>query len=80
MSDKELIFRAASVRGEGRFKEAIDLVDSNRDAFEKHLLVVALLQAFYAAVEMGIEAKARSLAHEIAYCLMVGISGSVAVL
>jgi len=66
MSDKVILGQAAVLRGQGKFKEAIDLVESKRDSFEPHLLVLALLQAFYAAVEMKDDAKARVLAHEIA--------------
>jgi hypothetical protein len=62
---KSIIAQAAVLRGKGEFKSAIELIENNMSAFDDHIKVVARLQAFYAAVEMGDEVKARSLAHEI---------------
>ena len=65
MSGAEHVRRAAALRGQKKFPEAIAEIESNRAVFDDISTVPALLQAFYAAREGKNEEKAKSIAAEL---------------
>lgn len=58
------IAKSAVLRGQRKFDEAIAEIERNESTFGD-LLSIALLQAFYAAQEMGDTEKAKELARRI---------------
>lgn len=66
MTGEELIRKAAALRGLGKLRDAINEIEQNRGAFDDITLTPALLQAFYAAVALGDDSKAKALAVELA--------------
>lgn len=66
MSAADHIKKSAALRGKGQFDEAIAEIENNRASFDEITIEVALLQAIYAAAEKGDDAKAKSLAQELA--------------
>lgn len=65
MAGKNHVLQSAALRGRGAFADAVAEVENNRAAFDEYTLIPALLQAFYAADEGGLHAKAKALAKEI---------------
>jgi len=66
MTGEQLIRKAAAMRGNGNYQDAINEIDGNRTAFDTVTLVPALLQAFYAAQQLGDTDQATALAKELA--------------
>jgi hypothetical protein len=66
MNEQDVIRSAASLRGQRKYQEAIDIVESNVASLEAWARCPAMLQAFYAAIEAGMTEKARELARSIA--------------
>lgn len=66
MSAKDVIYSAAALRGQRKFQEAIDIVESNLADVEDWAQTIALLQAFFAADEGGMTKKAQELARKLA--------------
>jgi hypothetical protein len=62
----QVVHQAALLRGQGRFQEAITLIESNLDQLDNTELVPTLLQAFHAATQMNAHGKARLFAMAIA--------------
>jgi len=65
MSEK-IVYQAAELRGQGKFQDAIDIVEKNRKILNKDSYSLALREAFQAAEEGGFTDKAKQLAEEIA--------------
>ena len=63
---KEIVYQAAVLLGQRKYKEAVQLVESSASALDDDTRVPALLQAFYAAREGGLNAEAKRLARAIA--------------
>ena len=63
---RSLLTRAASLRGQGRQREAIDLIERNLPQLNDDLRLNALLEVVYAALEFGDRAKAVSAARLLA--------------
>ena len=63
---KQVVNQAASLRKQRQFQEAIALVEAHFVDLDPDLRIVALMHAFYAAVEAGLAEKARALAKQIA--------------
>jgi len=61
----QIIKEAAALRSQGNFDAAISLVEQNLAAIDPDVQVVALLQAFYAAVEAKNTPKAKELAQKL---------------
>lgn len=59
---EQIIQRAAALRGQGNFQEAIQLIESNLGEFNEITKLPALLQGFYAAQEGSDTSKAKSFA------------------
>ncbi|VVD32665.1 porin family protein [Paraburkholderia dioscoreae] len=62
MTGNEIIQKSAALRGQGKYQEAIDLIETNLPDIEMHIQLDARFEAFRAAVEGG-NAK---MAHEYA--------------
>lgn len=65
MTVDKFILESAKLRGQAKFDEAIELIESKRQLFDSTTLVPALLEAFKAAHEMGDTERARKYAMEI---------------
>jgi hypothetical protein len=61
----QIIRKAAELRSQGNFDAAISLVEQNLATIDPDVQVVALLQAFYAAVEGKYTSKAKELAQKL---------------
>jgi hypothetical protein len=66
MSGEQHIKASVALRGQGRFSDAIAEIETHLASFDDITLVPALLQALYAAKEMGNTQKARELAQQLA--------------
>ncbi len=66
MSGEQRIRKAAVMRGNGNFQDAINEINNNRDDFDDVTLVPALLVAFYSAQELKDVQQATALAVELA--------------
>lgn len=49
----QIIHTAASLRGEGRFDDAITFIEANMGKMDSDIKLNALMEAFYAAKEKG---------------------------
>ncbi len=65
MAGKKHVEASATLRGEGKFSEAIAEIEDNIKSFDDIMIVPALLQALYAAKEAGNTKKARELARKL---------------
>lgn len=65
MTGEQLIRKAAAMRGNRHYQDAINEIESNRAAFDDITMLPALIQAFYAAKELGDDDQARKYAREI---------------
>lgn len=66
MSGENIIRQSAALRGQGKFDEAIVLIESNIDAIDDDIKLNAWLEAFYAAKEKGDQAQAKKYASLVA--------------
>lgn len=66
MSGENIIRQSAALRGQGKFDEAIQLIESNIGAIGDHIKVSAWLEAFRAAKEKGDQTQAKKYASLIA--------------
>ena len=62
----EIINQSAVLRGQQKFEEAIELIESNIGTIEAESKVAAWLEAFYAARESGDLVKAQKFAKIVA--------------
>jgi hypothetical protein len=65
MSGSQFIHQSAALRGQGNFDAAIAVIEANISNFSQEELLVALLQAFYAANEGGHTERAQGFAIQI---------------
>ena len=67
MSSTKLVREAAALREQGHFQQAIELVETRISECDDEIArLLALLQAFYAAIEANDEGKAAELAKLVA--------------
>lgn len=66
MSGKNIIYQSAALRGQGKFDEAIALIESNIDAIDDDIKLNAWLEAFSAAKDKGDLAQAKKYASLVA--------------
>jgi hypothetical protein len=66
MTENELIQESAALRGQGKYQEAIDLIEANLPNIEGDIRLNAQLEAFRAAVEAGNAETAHEYATTIA--------------
>ncbi|MGF6903757.1 hypothetical protein [Paraburkholderia sp. GAS348] len=66
MKGNEIIQESAALRGQGKFQEAMDLIEANLPDIDADIRLNAQLEAFRAAVEAGNVEAAREYATTIA--------------
>ncbi|MCP2090093.1 UNVERIFIED_ORG: hypothetical protein J2Y81_006180 [Paraburkholderia sediminicola] len=66
MTENELIQESAALRGQGKYREAIDLIEVNLPNIEGDIRLNAQFEAFRAAVEAGDAETAHEYATTIA--------------
>lgn len=76
MKGNEIIQESVALRGQGKYREAIDLIEANLPGIEEEIRLNAQLEAFRAAVEAGDV----GMAHEYATTIAAGESGRPSVL
>jgi SLT domain-containing protein len=62
ISGENIIKQSAALRGEGKFDEAINLIESNIGGIDGDIKLNAWLEAFYAAKEKGDQTQAKRYA------------------
>src|SRR5438067_9219916 len=76
MTENEIIQESAALRGQGKYQEAIDLIEANLPNIEGDVRLNAQLEAFRAAVEAG----NAQTAHEYATTIAAEESGRPSIL
>lgn len=76
MKGNEIIQESAALRGQGKYQEAIDLIEANLPDIEGDIRLNAQLEALRAAVEAG----DAEMAHEYATTIAAGEPGRPSVL
>jgi hypothetical protein len=66
MSGENIILQSAALRRQGKFDEAIALIESNIDAIDDDIKLNAWLEAFHAAEGKGDQAQAKKYATFVA--------------
>lgn len=66
MSGENFIKQSAALRGQGKFDEAIQVIESNIGLIDDDIKLNAWLEAFYAAKEKGDPAQAKKYASLVA--------------
>lgn len=66
MSGEDTIRQSAALRGQGKFDEAITLIESNIEEIDDDIKLNAWLEAFNAAKEKGDQAQAKKYASLVA--------------
>lgn len=66
MSGENIIKQSASLRGQGKFDEAIELIETNIDSIDDDIKLNAYLEAFYAAEEKGDSTQTKKYASLVA--------------
>lgn len=64
---KEIVDNSASLRGQGKYRDAIDVVMKSPDELDEFSRIPALIQAFYAARDAGFTDEARAIAKLISH-------------
>lgn len=59
---KDIVNNSASLRGQTKYREAIDVVMNNLGSLDDFSRVPALVQAFYAARDAGFDVETRAIA------------------
>lgn len=66
MSGEKIIIQSSVLRGQGRYDEAINIIESNIGIIDDDIKVNAWLEALYAAEEKGAQQQAKEYALLIA--------------
>lgn len=66
MAGENHVRKAAALRGQRQYADAIAEIENNRAGLDDSTLVPGLLQAMHAAEEGGLDDKAAALAKEVA--------------
>jgi tetratricopeptide (TPR) repeat protein len=66
MSGENIVRQSAALRGESKYDEAIELIESNIEEIDDDIELIAWLEAFKAADEKGDKEQAKKYANIVA--------------